>query len=96
MHRLIGWPRTPLLSADKMREFELHGVDALHGLLVRSSDGYSGTTRKVEIDLGNMKVSRGEIQDWLKWKAAIEAWWIRVGVVAASAAAIFSLLALLK
>ncbi len=36
-------------------------------------------------------VERGEIEGWLKWKAAQDARWIKVGVVAAVVAAIFSL-----
>jgi hypothetical protein len=88
--------RKPSLRPEVMQELELHGLDAVRGLLTRSTDGFSGTTRQVTIWLGNISVTRGELQDWVKWKAARDACWIKVGVVAAIAAAVFSLLALLK
>ena len=40
-----------------------------------------------------LSVSRRQMQDWLTEKAAREALWIRVGVIAAVLAALFSLLA---
>ena len=43
-----------------------------------------------------MRVTREQIEDWLNWKASIEALWIRIGVVAATIAALFSLIALFK
>jgi hypothetical protein len=88
--------RKPSLPRDVMKEFDQHGADALRGLLVGSSDGYSGTMRTVNIRLGNATVTRGQIEDWLKWKAAKGECWMMVGVVAAAAAAIFSFLALIR
>lgn len=82
------------LTPEKQAELELHGVDAMRGMLTSATDGYSGTTRQVQINLGAIVVTRGEIQDWLKWKAARDARWIKVGTIAAIAAALFSLLAL--
>ena len=81
----------PKLSPEVMKEFELRGVDTMRALNARSTDGYSGTSRKVSIDLGNMTVTRDQIEDWLNWKASIETLWIRVGVIAAMIAALFSL-----
>jgi hypothetical protein len=47
--------------------------------------------------MGNAVIRRAEMQDWLKWKAAVDSYWIKVGVVAAAGlAALFSLFALLK
>jgi hypothetical protein len=66
----------------------------MRALLASSTDGYSGTARNVEIKLGNIPAKRGEIQDWLKWKARLDALWLKAGVIAAVLAAIFSLLAL--
>ena len=40
-----------------------------------------------------LSASRRQMQDWLKEKAARETLWIRVGVIAALLAALFSLLA---
>ncbi len=79
-----------------MKEFELRGVDTMRAIAANSTDGFSGTSRKVSFDLGNMRVTREQIEDWLNWKASIEALWIRIGVVAATIAALFSLIALFK
>ena len=40
-----------------------------------------------------LSASRRQMQDWLKEKAARETLWVRVGVIAAVLAALFSLLA---
>lgn len=86
----------PGLLPEVVEELELHGVDAMRGLLTSSTDGYSGTGRDTLIRFGNVVAKRGEIQDWLKWKAARESWWIKVGTIAAILAAVFSLFALFK
>jgi hypothetical protein len=86
----------PNLPPEMMKAFDLHGIDALRGLLVRSSDGSSGTTRAVPIQLESVTVTRGQIEDWLKWKATKDQCWMMVGVIAAVAAAIFSLSALIR
>jgi hypothetical protein len=93
---VIRWAKPPLLDSNKIHELELHGVDSMRALLASSTDGFSGTGRKTSISLGNVVVERGEIQDWIKWKAAQDACWVKIGVAAAIAAAVFSLLALLK
>ncbi|MBU6296881.1 MAG: hypothetical protein KJS68_01445 [Alphaproteobacteria bacterium] len=80
-----------------MAELELHGVDAARSILgAVSSDGVSGTSRSTLIRFGNANVTRGEIEDWLKWKSSREALWVRVGAIAAVLAAVFAFLALLK
>jgi hypothetical protein len=89
-----GFTKPLSLTSDKLAELELHGVDAMRGMLASATDGYSGTSRTVVINLGAVAVTRGEIQDWLKWKAARDGCWIKVGTVAAVAAALFSFLAL--
>lgn len=91
--KLPRWPAPPQLAPELMQKLELHGADALRGLLISSTDGYSGTSRNTKIDFGNGSAQRGEIQDWLKWRAAVDAWWVKAGVVAASAAALLSLIA---
>jgi hypothetical protein len=73
-----------------LREFELHGVDAVRAVLAGSSDGSSGISRDTLLKLGNVVASRGEMQDWLKWKDADNLCWIKAGVIAAVAAAIFA------
>ena len=89
--------KKPKLSQPVIQELEKHGVDAMRSLLMSSTDGLSGTGRKTPITLdGGVKVTRGDIEDWLQWKGAWDAFWVKGGVVAAFLAAIFSLLALLK
>ena len=89
----LGLPQRPNLLPESHAEFELHGVDALRGLLIGSTDGTGGTARNTMIKFGSVVAQRGEIQDWLKWKAAIDAAWIKLGVVAAIVAAVFSIIA---
>jgi hypothetical protein len=86
----------PRLPPEVMKELELRGVDTMRALNANSTDGHAGTSRKVPINIGNMTVTRDQIEDWLNWKASIEAFWIRTGVIAAIIAALFSLLALFK
>jgi hypothetical protein len=93
---MVNWPKRPTLATAVRQELELHGVDAIRGILINSSDGFSGTSRASTVDFGNFKATRGEMQDWLKWRASRDACWIKSGVVAAILAAVFSLFALLK
>src|ERR1700691_5207413 len=74
--RWRGFTRPPPLTSEKLAELELHGVDAMRGMLASATDGYSGTSRMVVTNLGAIAVTRGEIQDWLKWKAARDGCWI--------------------
>ena len=72
-------------------ELESHGVDSVRALLANWV--------KNPIRLGNVDFTRREIEEWLKWKAAKaakDACWMKVGVVAAVVAAFFSLVAALK
>jgi len=89
------WPERPKLLPELINEFELQGVDALHGLLISSANGHSGIGRNTQIHFGNAIATRGEIQDWLKWKATVIDLWVKTGVVSAIAAAVFSFVALL-
>jgi hypothetical protein len=93
---LIEWPKKPALPSDLIQEMELHGDDALRGLLTGSCDGFTGTGRDTRVRCGNLNVTRGQIQDFLKWRAAKAALWIKIGVVAAVAAALFSLIAIAR
>jgi hypothetical protein len=68
----------------------------MRSLLASSTDGYLGTGRGTPIKLGSISAKRGEIEDWLKWKAQRDAFWPKLGVIVAVFAAIFSLLALFQ
>jgi|GEM_PF-5861359 hypothetical protein len=93
----IKWPKRPSLRPDVIAVLELRGADSLRGILASSTDGYSGTARTTSFDLGNsVKVQRAEIEEWLKWRADVEALWLRAGCVSAFAAAVLSLFALRK
>jgi aryl carrier-like protein len=78
----------PPLDSDKIYELVSHGVDSVRALLANWV--------KNPIRLGNVDLTRREIEEWLKWKAAKDACWMKVGVVAAVVAAFFSLVAALK
>ena len=52
-----------------------------------------GTARDTPYRLGNAAVKRGEVEDWLKWKSATEGRWVKVGTIAAIAAAVLAALA---
>jgi hypothetical protein len=85
----------PPLDSDKIYELVSHGVDSVRALLANWV--------KNPIRLGNVDLTRREIEEWLKWKAAKDKWkaakdacWMKVGVVAAVVAAFFSLVAALK
>ena len=88
--------RPPSILPEVVAELELHGVDAVRGILAASSDGHTGSGRNTPIKFGNVVAKRGEIEDWLKWHAATDKCWVKVGVIAAIAAAIFSLIGILK
>jgi hypothetical protein len=89
---VLGWPKAPPLLPEVSYELELHGVDSVRSWLVVQSD----TRREYLGRLGNAVLRYGEAEDWLKWKAEKEMCWIKIGVVAAVAAAIFSLVAVVK
>jgi hypothetical protein len=85
----------PPLDSNKIYELESHGVDSVRARLANWV--------KNPIRLGNVDLTRREIEEWLKWKAAKkaakaakDACWMKVGVVAAVVAAFFSLVAALK
>ena len=90
------WPKRPTILPEVLAEFDLHGVDAVRAVLANSSDGSSGTSRDTPLRVGNAATKRGEIQDWLKWKSEVEQCWIKVGVIAAAFAAVFSLITVLR
>jgi hypothetical protein len=93
----IKWPKRPSLRPDVIAVLELRGADSLRGILASSTDGYSGTERTTSFNLGNsVKIQRAEIEDWLKWRAAVEALWVKAGCFSAFAAAVLSLFALFK
>jgi len=85
-------PKRPDLLPEVLRELELHGVDAVRGVLASSSYGALATSRDAPLRIGNANIKRSEMQDWLKWKAEVDACWVKVGVIAALVAAVFAVL----
>jgi hypothetical protein len=87
-------PKPPKLLQEVLAEFELQGPDTVRSLLASSSDGVSGTSRNTPVRIGNAVAKRGEMQDWLNWKAAVKdatetrrfhtnVWLVVAGIVAA-------------
>jgi hypothetical protein len=84
--------KKPSLLPEVRTELELHGVDAVKAWLIGLPD-----TRREYLDrFGNACLRRGEAEDWVKHQTALQAVLLKVGTVSAAAAAVFSLLALLK
>ena len=81
--RALLLPRRPTIQSDVLNQLEWHGVDAIRVLLAANpgsaADAVSGE-RPLGGDtilLGNANAYRSEVQEWLKWKAAVDGWWIR-------------------
>jgi hypothetical protein len=87
--------KRPKLSPEVMAICELHGEDALRSLMISSTDGFGGINRKVSFPLEEGTISRGDIQDFLNWKACKELRWVQVAAIASVIAAVLSALALI-
>lgn len=85
--------RKPKLAPELWTELELHGVDSMRSVLASATNGFAGTGRGTLIRFGNVNATRGEIQDWLKWKGARDARWIKAGVWLALVAALAGVIA---
>jgi hypothetical protein len=83
------------LSPDVIRICELHGEDALRSLMISSTDGFGGINRKVSFPLEEGTITRGDIQDFLNWKACRVLRWVQLAAIASVLAAVFSALALI-
>ena len=99
--KTMSWaaPRTTLLpkkaniDAAVRAKLEELGVDTVRSRLVWSLN-FGDFAQQDELQpLGmGLSASRRQMQDWLTEKAARETLWLRVGVIAAVLAALFSLL----
>jgi hypothetical protein len=87
--------RRPKLSPEVTAVCELHGEDALRSLMISSTDGFGGINRKVSFPLEEGAITRGDIQDFLNWKACKVLRWIQLAAIASVLAAVFSAMALL-
>jgi hypothetical protein len=87
--------KRPKVSPEVMVICELHGADALRSLMIGSNDGFGGINRKVSFPLEEGKISRGDIQEFLNWKACKELRWVQIAAVASVIAAVLSALALI-
>jgi len=88
------WPRKPKLPPAVERELELRGLDAVRSFLAgQGSFPGAGTARDTRYRLGDVTLTRGNVEDWLNWKSSADSLWIKAGTIAAIAAAIFSFLA---
>lgn len=88
------WPKRSHLEPKIQEAIERYGVDGVRSILTGMTDGRAGTGLGASVRLGDVEVSRKDMQDYLAWKNRRAALWSSVGVVAAVLAAIFSFLAL--
>jgi len=83
-------PQKPRLRHELLVILEARGVDSIRAMLVHDTGAAPGS--KVPL-LMHPDPCRAEIEEWLNWKAAIEAWWIRVAVMVGSASAVAAIVA---
>lgn len=83
------------IPSDVRAKFEQHGVEAIKSKLhyVVGVRGLDKQDDKEEALGDAVKASGREMREWLAEKAAWEALWVRVGVIAAIVAAVFGFLA---
>ena len=84
-----------MIDDDLKAELKSRGRDSVRALLAASSDAFSGTARNTSINLGNRKVQRADLEDWLNYQDRATAIWVKAGVIFAFIAAVCSLLDLL-
>lgn len=86
--------KKPKIDPRVRSKLEELGVDAVRSKLIWIMNV---RTLGQQDDLENLgddiSASRRQMQEWLKEKTARETWWLRVGVIAAVIAAVFSFLA---
>jgi hypothetical protein len=86
---MFRWPRKPHLPPRVEAELELRGVDSVRAYLAgQGSFAGEGTARHTPYRLGRVKTTRGEVEDWLRWKNAADARWVKVAAVAAVVGAV--------
>ena len=71
--------KRPNIPFDVLRELETFGVEPMKITLMNQA----GDNRDDLVKFGKVVAKRGDIHDWLKWKANKEAWWIRFNTVVA-------------
>lgn len=87
----------PEIRTEVLAELDRRGVDSVRALLIRMANGQAGPGRGASINLGGgIEVSRGDMEAWLRGKAAVDARWIKIGAIAAIAAASLAALAWLS
>lgn len=77
------YPRRPVLAPQHEREFERVGIDEVRRFLASSSGQYLYITNGPP---------SSEAKKWVRWKTELDAFWIRVGIVAAICAALLALI----
>ena len=86
-------PKKAIIDPAVRAKLEELGVDTVRSKLVWITNVGDFAKQEELQPLGiGLSVSRRQIQDWLTEKAAPETLWVRVGVIAAVLAALFSLL----
>jgi hypothetical protein len=85
------------LPPEVAAELELRGVDGVRIFLAgQGSYGGVGTERDMLFKFGNVEVRRGDVEDWLRWKDAVKALWVKVAAIAAVISAVAAIVAAAK
>ena len=83
MRRAINWPRRLELLPEVAVELEIRGIEPWPTRKMRTpSFGGVGTERDTLYKFGNVVVRRGEVEDWLRWKAAVDGLWMKIDAIA--------------
>lgn len=82
------------MKDDVLKELEMRGTAVIRGIFSRYTGGYGAYSRQELIRLGDVSVQLGDVEDWLKFKDAQRAWFIKAGMVLGIISALLILITL--
>ena len=85
--------KRPDIPPNAFQALEQMGHEPVQALL---SSGQVGYGSGADIPIGQIKVTRSDVEKWLQWKSRQFELWTRIGVIAAVLAAIFSFITMFR
>jgi hypothetical protein len=86
--------RRPDLPPDVLCAFEAHGTESMRSFLYWQGGHQGiGMARDTAWPLGELRVTRGQVEDWLRWKDAVNARWMKAAAIAAVIGAVAAIVA---